>query len=140
MLGASASSQLSKNGTTGGGSASIASNNYSTPKALILRNFEELHAVGEILFYCHSVITPSIDDVRRLQVLTSVVSGYVTRDDYYGEGFDSNHGTLLPSDSDSLNDYFLKCTKSRSHSFLISLQMTHVASLKILAARERSSA
>ncbi len=142
LLGANASSQLSRN-SSGSSSSSInttntatSANNYSSPKAVILRHFEELHALGEILFYCYSVNVPTLEDVNRLQILASVISGYVTRDDLQGEGYDAMQNTLLQAHNDNLSD-FHQLYQVTLHSFLISLQLTHVASLKIMASLER---
>ena len=64
-----------------------------------------------------------------------MISGYVTRDDLQGEGYDAMQNTLLQSDTDNLSDFYELYHDAAFIS--ISLQLTHVASLKIMASLER---
>jgi hypothetical protein len=121
-----------------GSSSSNGGSNYLTPRGTILHQFAELHSIGEAIFYCFAVFVPPIEQVGKIQILTSCVSIELMKEDHgtYGDGGDYSGAG---DDSDDSNGEFSQIYRACLHSFLISLQMTHMQSIKLLANSPREA-
>ena len=90
--------------------------------------------MGEALFYSSVVCLPSLEQVRKLQVLCSGVARELMKEDegVYGDGGDYGAG----DDYASAAEFYL-LYRSCLQSFTISLQLAHVQAVKLLAIHPR---